>query len=305
MPPDAGVLFSQRHPIWDSRRRWSLWDMINFVLHNFVFAHDSLRQLLNDTSEKAASEPLGEVSAVDHRRVASVVQVVADQCVEALYLRDAWDTIQELFGILGNQRMQPYTWGRVHSLLETLQRQISLQLQGEYFFHYMREDAHLLIEMEKEWGIVISSFPTVKPEVASGIDCFSIGHNTACVFHMMRAAEFGLRMIARERGIKIVGRNKPIEWGTWTDVFRAIDDKLRAVRNATPGPKKDAALAFYNGALSDLRVLQSNYRDPTMHFRDSYDRGQAYSAMFRVKTLMANLASKLREDRIRKIKWGL
>jgi hypothetical protein len=25
IPPDAGILFSQRHPIWDSRRLWSLW----------------------------------------------------------------------------------------------------------------------------------------------------------------------------------------------------------------------------------------------------------------------------------------
>jgi hypothetical protein len=121
---------------------------------------------------------------------------------------------------------------------------------------------------------------------------------------MMRTAEFGLRMIARERGTKSVGR-KPIEWATWQEVFQAIEEKLRVIRQATQGPKKYAALRFYEGALSDLRTLQTNYRDPTMHFRDSYDRGQAQSAMFRVKSLMANLAAKLREDRIRKIRWGL
>jgi hypothetical protein len=65
------------------------------------------------------------------------------------------------------------------------------------------------------------------------------------------------------------------------------------------------AISFYDAALSDLRTLRGLYRDPTMHFREYYDKGEASSAIFRVQSLMQVLSSKLREDRARKIPWGL
>ena len=77
------------------------------------------------------------------------------------------------------------------------------------------------------------------------------------------------------------------------------------MRQANFGPKRDAALTFYKTTLSDLRTMRDLYRDPTMHFRETYDKGQAASAMFRTKGLMQTLATKLREDRVRPIKWGL
>ena len=83
--------------------------MINFILNNFVYAQESLRHLLVDISEKAVSSPQEAVSAVDHQRVASITQVVGDQCVEALCLHDAWNTIQELYYILGEHHVRPFS----------------------------------------------------------------------------------------------------------------------------------------------------------------------------------------------------
>jgi hypothetical protein len=51
--------------------------------------------------------------------------------------------------------------------------------------------------------------------------------------------------------------------------------------------------------------MRDLYRDPTMHFRERYDKGQAASAIFRVHSLMSSLASKLTESKTKKIKWGL
>lgn len=92
--------------------------------------------------------------------------------------------------------MQPYNWHKIHGLLETLTKQIELQIQGEAFFHYSREYDRFLVEAEKDWAPIFLAFPSIKPEVMSGIDCYAIGHSTACVFYMMRAAEFSLRILA-------------------------------------------------------------------------------------------------------------
>jgi len=93
-------------------------------------------------------------------------------------------------------------------------------------------------------------------------------------FHIMRIAELGLRAIARERGIKKVGskRNKPLEWGTWKDVLDAIRDHIKVIQGKPPGPRRDVALAFYENSLDKMRFMQGLYRDPTMHFRDKYER---------------------------------
>jgi hypothetical protein len=186
---------------------------------------------------------------------------------------------------------------------------VRLEAMREYFFHYPRDMSDLLLRIPIDWESVLVAFPSSKREIETGTDCFALGDYTGCVFHMMRVAELGLRLIAKERGVKSLkgkrGATKPIEWGTWQEVFDVIDQQLTIVRRVSSGPKRDAALAFYETTLSDLRTMRDLYRDPTMHFREIYDKGQAASAMFRTKELMQTLATKLREDRVRKIRWGL
>jgi len=142
-------------------------------------------------------------------------------------------------------------------------------------------------DLRGDWKIVVDAFQSSKREIETGIDCFAMEDYAGCVFHIMRIAELGLRTIARERGVKSLagkrGQTKPIERGTWQEVFDAIEGQLGAVRRASPGPKRDTALAFYETAISDLRTLRNLYRDPTMHFRETYDKGEAASAIFRVQ----------------------
>jgi hypothetical protein len=125
---------------------------------------------------------------------------------------------------------------------------------------------------------------------------------------MMRIAELGLRAIARERGITRVGtkKNKPLEWGTWKEVSDAIRSELNVIRGKAPGPRRDNAINFYEIALDKIRLMQSLYRDPTMHFREKYERGEAYDAIENTKLFVETLAEKLDEAHpTRKIRWRL
>jgi hypothetical protein len=158
--------------------------------------------------------------------------------------------------------------------------------------------------VKADWRKPIRAFPSAKDEIIAGIDCYALGHHPACVFYMCRVGELGLRIIGRERGIKkLANRKTPIEYGTWGQVINAIQPTIEKIKNhKAKGPQKEAALKFYETVISDLRAIQ-NLRDPTMHFRDSYDKGQAESAIFRVKQLMTTLAEKLDENSTRAIPW--
>jgi hypothetical protein len=200
------------------------------------------------------------------------------------------------------------TWVELYNLLSELYDAIEHDLRQENFYHYSREMAALLLSVRSgadvEWKAIIDAFPSSEREIEPGIDCFARGDFSGCVFHMVRIAELGLRTIAGERGVASVGKNKPLEWGMWGDVFQAIDKQLEEIRNKPAGPRKEAADMFYRGALSDLRFLQT-YRDPTMHFREEYGKGEAYDATYRVKALMKTLAFKLSEGNTTPIDWGL
>jgi len=204
-----------------------------------------------------------------------------------------------------------YSWGArtangdlVHDLDE-LMAAVKRDAREEFFCHYPKDRIVFLQRMQVEWATVFASFPSAKREIEEGIDCYALGHNAACVFHMSRVGEIGLRTIGRELGVKAVrGGKVQIEWATWGDVFKAIEPTIASIRQKSNGAQKTNALTFYERILSDLRAIQSLYRDQTMHLREQYDDGEAQSAMFRVRELMGVLASKLDENSTRAIPWG-
>ena len=77
----------------------------------------------------------------------------------------------------------------------------------------------------------------------------------------------------------------PIEWDTWDQILGAIEPEVERInRNWSNGPSKEAALAFYNVVLADLRAIKALYRDPTMHLREAYNDGEAQGAMLRAQS---------------------
>lgn len=196
------------------------------------------------------------------------------------------------------------TYGIILREIEELWNALDHDAYQQLFCHYPLNKVGVLLEFNKTWGQAIDAFPSAEKEIEEGVDCYALGHNAACVFHMARVGEIGLRTIARERGIKNVRKNVPVEWATWGVVLGAIEGHLKAIRNKPAGPKKDAALAFYDTILSDLRAIQSLYRDRTMHLRKDYNDGDAQDAMFRVRQLMITLSNKLGEHSIRAIPWS-
>jgi hypothetical protein len=297
----AGIpLPTEKHPIWDTRRLWSLWDMINFNLGVFWNGLDLLNQLINSAHSRGEEEVEPEANDYINKHV----QMIISSCVKNLHLVTAGrGSCARLEVMFFQYRNKKYTYKELLYELHRLFTEIKSDAIREQFFHYQTEMVTMINSIDQDWSKTVSSFHSLRPEIAAAIDCYSFGDYSGCIFHMVRVSEAGLRAIARECGIKNIGK-KPLEWAMWSNVFDKIDDQLKTLRGKSPGPKKDIALDFYNTTLSDLRKLQG-YRDPTMHFRDNYGQGEAHDAIVRVKSLMETISTKLREDRIRKINWGL
>lgn len=274
--------------------------MINFHLGPFWHG----LEILSDEIRHARIRNDEEVDSESNMRIHKNVQVVSQNCVAPLQLMTAaTGSCVRLEDMFSHYSYGKYTYRQIGEELQRLYDEIKRDCIRENFFHYTKEMSNLLYSIDEYWQNTVANFSSLRQEIQAGLDCFAHEDYSGCVFHMMGIAEAGLRAIARERGIRSIG-SKPLEWAMWQNVFQAIDGELRVIRAKPAGPKKDAALMFYDTALSDLRRLQG-YRDPTMHFRASYEKGEAYDAIHRAKSLMETLATKLNEAKPLKIRWGL
>lgn len=124
---------------------------------------------------------------------------------------------------------------------------------------------------------VKNAFKDAANDIKNAGNCYAANLYTAIIFHLMRIAEYGLRALARERGVTL--KNKPLEWGEWGIIIRDIEKKVDPMESAHAGPEKDAALSFYRGIIGKLRAFKIVYRHPTMHPRYDYDEYEAWKAM--------------------------
>ncbi|OAF05385.1 hypothetical protein AYJ54_00295 [Bradyrhizobium centrolobii] len=188
--------------------------------------------------------------------------------------------------------------------IKVLRDALKHDLARSHFYHYPQSKLEVLMKFYKQWNPIGKAFPAAQSEALVATDCYALGHNTACIFHIMRAAEHGLRALARERQIKLP-KNKPIEWGMWQEIIGELNKEATKIGlKAAAGAAKDNALSFYSGALSDLNAFKDEYRNQVMHARKDYDEHQALRALVKVHAFMERLAEKI-TDKSHKIRWGL
>ena len=187
-------------------------------------------------------------------------------------------------------------WSELFTRGCALREALRIEFKQHMFFAYSKAKGQKFNEWADDWHKIIAAFPDVRQESFAATDCYALGYDTASVFHSMRVAEIGLRALAKERRVTLP-KNKPVEWGTWQEIIKALDDEIKRIGQTwKAGNKKDAALDFYSGARADLNAFKDEYRNLVMHVRKQYDEFQALRALTRVHDFMARLT----ERRIKK-----
>ena len=144
--------------------------------------------------------------------------------------------------------------------------------------------------------------PSAKDDIMDAVDAYALGLNTACVFHLMRIAEHGLRALARERKVKL-DKNKPLKYAEWQVILAALEKAAIAVSQWKRSSIRDKALDFYRGAIGELTGFKDEYRNPVMHTRKSFNDLQAASLLFMVRNFMNRVSAILDESPKRSINW--
>ncbi len=175
----------------------------------------------------------------------------------------------------------------------------------KHCFVYIKLNNITYLEQEKIFGdSVYDAFPSIREELKDAANCLAVELFTASVFHAMRATEKVLRILARDRRVKI--KKTLINYAGWKTIIDEIAKKVdQMAKGASRSPQKAEMLEFYRGAIGSFMGFKDAFRDHVSHSRECYDALQAHSVFLHVWSFMDRLSSRLKEDRIRPIAWKL
>lgn len=197
--------------------------------------------------------------------------------------------------------IQP-TYRRCHEEWHALRGQIEEEVGRRHIFYIGKNRAAPLLSMSTEWETVLSAFAPVRTDIESGIRCFAFEQYTASVFHMMRVAEYGLRIVAKERKLRL-SKDRPIDVAQWSDLTNRLKIEVEKVSN-WPARKKEkvAALAFYTGIHADVVFFKDRYRNLVSHSLVTFHEREADSVIRRVREFMTGVSLRLDSD-AKRIPW--
>jgi hypothetical protein len=169
-----------------------------------------------------------------------------------------------------------------------LLKRMEHELEAQLFLHLAPNDAALYQQPLEDWEKTLA-----KREMATRFDieeaskCLALHRGTACVFHMMRLMEVGLKDITKELQITL-------EWHerSWEKMLTKINDEMTR-RNKLNDPGWTESRPFFEGAYASLNAVRVAWRNPTMHVEKKYDPDDAGEISSMVRIFMEYLYTTL------------
>jgi hypothetical protein len=257
----------------------------------------SLEEAVKPLFEKRLSEALDEKVGHDQALfdlVSLQLDHIQNESTE-LKLKRTVDRVRRIRSYLQrvglNIRQDKQTMHEIKTLREALEDDLSEYRifipsleQAEY--HYR----------PKLFGLkVYDAFPSARQDILEAGNCYATDNFTACVFHLMRVAERGMRVIARHLKIKKINK-APLEYAEWGPICGALKRKIVELQQRARGAKKSALLKRYGDAASQADMINEIWRKEVSHAREPYNQPEALNAMVRVREFMQSIGEWLRES---------
>jgi hypothetical protein len=134
------------------------------------------------------------------------------------------------------------------------------------------------------WGAALDNFP-IRFDVGEAGKCYALGRHTACVMHLMRVLEEGLKAFARHCGVTWTA-----DVHSWDTIIRRINERIRTI----PGERK-ADQQRLSEISAHLRLAKDAWRDYVMHKPVEYGEETARDIFASVKAFMRDLDKELAE----------
>jgi hypothetical protein len=180
-------------------------------------------------------------------------------------------------------------WERIVSIVSSFEVVFTSQLRRTTFLYVLPHRVPYYSQ-GKETGKVIgeilessASFPEAGHELREAGNCFAFERFTACAYHLMRAAEFGLVSVADSIGVS------EERWNSWESMIRGINSVLKAEESTKPVGWQERR-EKYNDLCSWFTAMKNGWRNPVSHVPRTYSESTAKDMFSAVRTLFDHLS---------------
>ncbi len=183
--------------------------------------------------------------------------------------------------------------------IEDLEDKVFLCIEpsiADYFYRREAEGAYAgkLLRLSPEMLCgheVCSNFRSAVSDISEAADCLCFDKGTACVFHLMRVMETGLRALGRSlNDVRLDPKTNP----SWENILKWCTEELeRSYAKRSDEWRSDPQ--FFSDATANLRAVKDAWRNPTMHVEKHYDGEEAMHIWTTERAFIRHLATRLQE----------
>lgn len=169
-------------------------------------------------------------------------------------------------------------------MLEELQKRIQEDLEARVFLTVSLDKAEFFAHDWLQDSDIAKAFPmTALPEMLNAGRCYAYDEDTACMFHLMRVIDFGLRVVAKSLGISYDARN-------WMGIANEIQKNMEQ-KYATKTVDWKKSEPLYAGILTDIQAISRGHRNPVLHeLEKKYGERDAHYMIVVTEAFLSHLA---------------
>jgi hypothetical protein len=191
-----------------------------------------------------------------------------------------------------------WTRGRAPATQAELQMLVDIVIAElkEELFLYVPSHRAKYYELALQ-SFITTAFPLASKELVAAGNCLASGLYTACVFHSMRAAEIGLRVLGKTLDVSFP--DKPIELAEWQQILDQAESRIKEMQKAPTKDRrfKDEELHFFAQAAKQFTYFKDAWRVRVAHARETYEEAPATRVLSHTLEFFEVLATRLSEPK--------
>lgn len=270
-----------------SRRQiWSLWDVMRLDLHTLAGAIGNLRSLSEAMAQARSKEEKFSLKQSGHApESASFVASIATS-IDLPVTAASAAKVQKCLEAIGDAVLSATDY-KIQSLIDAILDLVFAfrkECKDRVALVISADLAEFYLEKAPLFGEPVSlKFGKVSSDISEAGKCLALERPTACVFHLMRVAEFAVKRLGKKLNVSI-----DVEKEGWYQIIVHVNKGVDTLPAATAAQRrKKQALGAAAAHLNSVRIAT---RNDVMHPKASYTPEEARTLFDATKALMQQMA---------------
>lgn len=271
----------------------SLLEMLPFAAEVFQLECIELRNSINTLTQAVDERGLGAQTTNQDAEIPLIIVKLFKPDCEKLDLQRANERIWNLEIRLTRVEHGYRLTELIHDLKD-LDDAIAKDLGDKMFICLQPREEALYQKPEMFGPDVKTKFPLANQDITIAGTCYAMNDYQGCVFHLMRAVEYGSRAMLKELGIQTHG-NKPVELCDWGELQTALDAQLPLLSKGKLNDRqKMSDFEWYSYPIHELGKFRV-WRNKVSHLREPFLPGQTKDIIDATERYMRHLAERIDE----------